>query len=151
MTEGWFNFDYVVLFSETERIARSMDYKIAKYLPGFTLIGLYDWDYFLVTDSEGLLYSVPSLPLDVNSTEKFSLPENILLETDERYTGKIKWYLKPLILGGNPSENRNLAWVSLELHADLVVWWNEKYKLIKKQTTFNSPFKGYSELQKVAC
>lgn len=138
MTEGWFNFDYVVLFSETERVARSVDYKIAKYLPGYTLVGLYDWNYFLVTDAEGSMYTVPSLPLDVNSTHKFSLPEDIQLETDERYSGKVKWYLKPLVIGGNPLDIKNLAWVSLELHADLVVWWNEKIKQVKNHSNLRS-------------
>jgi len=134
MTEGWLNFDYVVLFSENERLARSLDYKIAKYLPGFTLVGLYDWDYFLVTDSDGIMYSVPSVPLHVNSVHKFSLPENMTLEVDERYVGKVKWYLKPTIIGGNPLDAKNLAWVSQKLHADLVGWWNEKYKqLIARQ------------------
>jgi hypothetical protein len=140
MTEGWFNFDYVVLFSETERAARSIDYKIAKYLPGYTLVGLYDWNYFLVTDAEGSMYTVPSLPLDVNSTHKFSLPENIQLETDERYSGKVKWYLKPLVIGGNPLDIKNLAWVSLELHAALVVWWNEKIKQVKNHASLSSSF-----------
>jgi hypothetical protein len=144
MAEGWLNFDYVVLFSEDVRTTRTLEYKIAKFLPGYTLVGLFDWDYLLVTDAEDQMYTVPSLPLDISMLSAFSLPEDLTLEVDDRYTGKIKWYLKPLALGGNPYDVRNLAWVSVSLHADLVVWWNEKYKKIIKHTPICAPLKSYT-------
>lgn len=148
MTEGWLNFDYVILFSQSERISYSRQYKISHYLPGFTLAGIYDWNYFLVTDVEGKMYSLPCLPLDVNSIKAFELPADYTLEADERYLGLVRWYLKPEIAGGNPRDGRNLVWISLELHADLVAWWNEK--LAKKQTENYSDFGTASELLKVA-
>ena len=144
MTEGWLNFDYVILFSLSERIVYSRKYKIGNFLPGFTLAGIYDWNYFLVTDFEGKMYSLPSLPLDIKSIKEFSLPEKYTLETDQRYLGKVRWYLKPEIAGGNPKDGKNLVWISLELHADLVAWWNEKLSI--KQSVSDS----YTALLKVA-
>jgi|GEM_PF-819651 len=149
MTEGWLNFDYVILFSQSERMAYSRKYKIGNYLPGFTLAGIYDWNYFLVTDVEGTMYSLPSLPLDIQSIKKFSLPENYTLETDERYSEKVRWYLKPEIVGGNPRDGKNLVWVSLDLHADLISWWNDKLAI--KQTDSTSYADSYPTVLKVAC
>jgi len=98
----------------------------------------------LVTDVEGTMYSLPSLPLDIQSIKEFSLPENYTLETDERYAGNVRWYLKPEIAGGNPRDGKNLVWVSLELHADLVTWWNDKL-------ASDSYADSYPALLKVAC
>lgn len=149
MTEGWLNFDYVILFSQSERISYSRRYKIGNFLPGFTLAGIYDWNYFLVTDVEGTMYSLPSMPLDINSIKAFSLPEDFTLEIDERYVGKVRWYLKPEIIGGNPRDGKNLVWISLDLHADLVVWWNNK--LAKKHSDGDSNSDTYPAFLKVAC
>ncbi len=132
MIEGWLNFDYFVLFSETEREARSSAYNLPTYLPGFTLVGLRGGDDLIVIDPKGTMCTVRCVPLDVNAAEKFSLPEDLSLEPDERIKGIVKWYLKPLVFGGN-LDVKNLACVSLELHADLVVWWNEKYKTAKNK------------------
>jgi hypothetical protein len=51
-----------------------------------------------------------------------------VLQPDGRFAGKIKWYLKPIAFGGNASVGENLVWVSHDEHAQLVKWWNDKYR-----------------------
>jgi len=133
MNEGWLNDDYLILFSEAESASASSKYKLSQYLPGYVLVGLRGWDDFIVINSTGAMCSLPTVPLDPTMAAPFSLPENLALESDGRFTGKIKWYLKPLIFGGDPQDKSNLAWVSPEQHAELVVWWNDQYKTLKAQ------------------
>ena len=131
MNEGWLNDEYLVLFSEAESTSVSSKYKLSQYLPGYTLIGLRGWDDFIVINSAGAMCSLPTVPLDSTRVEPFALPKEISLKPDDRFTGKIKWYLKPVVFGGDPQDKGNLAWVSLEQHTELVVWWNDKYKTLK--------------------
>lgn len=133
MNEGWLNDEYMVLFTEAESVSASSKYKLSQYLPGYTLVGLRSWDDFIVISSAGAMCSLPTIPIDPKMAVPFSFPENLSLESDERFTGKIKWYLKPLIFGGDPQDEGNLTWVSPEKHAELVVWWNNQYKTIKAQ------------------
>jgi hypothetical protein len=41
---------------------------------------------------------------------------------DFRYSGKIKWYIKPIVFDGDPNPGENLTWVNHEKHAQLVRW-----------------------------
>jgi hypothetical protein len=75
------------------------------------------------------------VPIDQSSIEKFALPDDLSLEPDDRFTGKIKWYLKPLIFGGDPQDKDNITWVTPKQHSELVVWWNEQYKTVKARTS----------------
>ncbi len=60
------------------------------------------------------------------------LSEVQTLQSDERFTSKIKWYTKPLIFGGSPSDEANMSWVSHEDHSKLVKYWNDQYIEISK-------------------
>ena len=128
MNEGWQNDDYLVLFTQDESFAAMNAYRFDQYLPGYTLIGLRGWDDFIVISPSGLVFTVPTLPLAAAHAVPFSLPQQISLELDERFTGKIKWYLKPLVFGGDPTDQMNIAWVTHEQHAELVIGWNERYR-----------------------
>jgi hypothetical protein len=44
-------------------------------------------------------------------------PATVNLERDDRFAGKIKWYVKSVIFGGDPQIGDNLMWVSHEEHA----------------------------------
>jgi len=132
MREGWLEAEYVILFEESESAAMADGYGVAAALPGFKLIGLRGWDDFLVQDENGNIFSVPSVPLDKNHLAPFQMPPGrVNLERDDRYAGKIKWYVKPLIFGGDPKIGDNLVWVSHEEHAQLVRWWNDQYRALK--------------------
>jgi hypothetical protein len=58
-------------------------------------------------------------------------PYSALLEPDLRFTGKIKWYTKPIVFGGDPSDPSNTLWISHEQHMQLVTWWNLQYREVR--------------------
>jgi hypothetical protein len=133
MIEGWFSDEYLVLFSDEERTSVCAKYRLSQYLSGYTLVGLRSWDDFIVMNTAGAIFSLPTVPLDPARVAPFVLPENVAPEQDARFTRKIKWYLKPLVFGCDANDKGNLAWVGFEQHADLVVWWNYQYKTLKAQ------------------
>jgi hypothetical protein len=80
----------------------------------------------------GQTYSVPTVPLDTKHLSSFSLPDGeTTLRPDGRFTGKVKWYVKPIVFGGDASFVENVALVSHEEHAQLVKWWNDLYRSLK--------------------
>jgi hypothetical protein len=60
--------------------------------------------------------------------EKFTLPDDIQIASDSRFAGRIKWYIHPLVFGGDPNSGDNLWWATHDQHGELVVWWNVKYR-----------------------
>jgi hypothetical protein len=133
MNEGWHDDGYLVLFSESEIENVSKKYGIAQSLPGYAILGLRDWDDFIVRSQSGSIYSVPTVPLDEQYLQEFKMPESVILEADDCFNGKVKWYVKPLVFGGDPNEKENVTWVTHEQHSQLVVWWNNKYRALKQQ------------------
>lgn len=127
MIEGWLGDDYLILFDEAEIAAASDRYEISQQLPGYHVIGLRGWDDFILRDSVGQTYSVPTVPTDPKYLTPFPLPEAASISPDPRFTGRIKWYVTPIVFGGDPRDEKNLAWLSHEQHAQLVNWWNNMY------------------------
>jgi hypothetical protein len=133
MQEGWLNDDYLILFEdehEAEAAARPLRPCLdPSRLPSYWA----PWrDEFLVVDKNGDVFSVPTVPLDRNDLAPFQMPSDaVILERDDRFVGKIKWYVKPVVFGGDPRIGDNLVWVSHEEHAQLVRWWNEQYRALK--------------------
>lgn len=128
MTEGWHKDDYLTLFDaiEAERLAAA--YSLPRLLPGYRLIGLKSWDDFIVADPSGAMFTVPTVPLVAEHLTPFSLPSPLTLRGDERLTGRIKWYIKPIAFGGSPELGENVAWIDLQQHAGAVVWFNQMYR-----------------------
>lgn len=101
-------------------------------LPGFDVVGLRTWDDFIVRDSAGNIFSVPTVPANPQHLSPFAIPKDAqTLRSDERFQGKIKWYVKPIVFGGDPSLGDNVVWVTHETHAQAVRWWNEQYRALK--------------------
>lgn len=68
------------------------------------------------------------LAIRAEHIQRFVLPANELtLEHDRRLHGLIKWYVTPLVFGGDPSLGENVIWVNIETHFALVTFWNDKY------------------------
>jgi hypothetical protein len=136
MREGWHKDDYLILFDEEEISAVSDRYAISQSLPGYQVVGMRGWDDFIVRDTAGRTYSLPTLVPDPRHLAPVVLPnDRTVLKSDDRFTGKIKWYVKPILFGGSPDPDENLTWVSHEQHAQLVRWWNQKYRELKAQTS----------------
>jgi len=131
MIEGWYGDDYLVLF-EADARAIEKTYDLANYLPHHRLLGLKSWDDFIVEDKDGNRFTVPTIPLSPQHLKAYSLGDvRANLVPDERVHGKIKWYIKPLLFGGEPGLGNNVTWVELDQHAQLVRFWNQKYREIR--------------------
>lgn len=128
MTEGWRGDDYFVLFSSPEVAERSGLYGIAELLPGFRVLGLVGWDDFIVQDAAGKIFKIPTVPCDAQYLEPLQLPDPAKLVADSRFQGKVKWYVTPLVFGGDPNPGDNLIWIPHDKHASSVRWWNATYR-----------------------
>jgi hypothetical protein len=132
MTEGWCNDRYLVLFDEDEVAPATSAYLGAGALPGYSVIGLDSWDDLILRDDAGAAFTIPSVPIDAKHLSATSIPNRSVLAPDSRFTGKIKWYVKPLVFGGDPGDNSNITWISHDQHRQIVAWWNEKYREIRR-------------------
>jgi hypothetical protein len=128
MLEGWHGDDYLILFDETETTAASAQYGVDRYLAGHIIVGLKGWDDFFVKGPDGRLATVPTVPLSVNHLALFDAPINPQqIRSDVRFAGRLKWYTTPLIFGGDPLDEDNTTWVTMDQHFQLVRWWNDRY------------------------
>ena len=131
MREGWLRNEYLVLFADREVQPASTRYGIPDMLPGYQVVGLRGWDDFIVEDQGGNVFTVPVVPCDAKHLTPYELPVVMdELDADDRFTGKLKWYIKPIAFGGDPGLSENLRWVSHTEHAELVRWWNAQYRAV---------------------
>lgn len=136
MIEGWHYEDYLILCENQVEADQLADrYALSTFLPGYVLVGLKGWDDFIVSDSSGKTHTVPTVPLAATDLRPFSFgTSDFTLRADERLAGKIKWHVHPIVFGGDPSAEQNIAWVTLDQHIDLVRWWNAKYSELSPST-----------------
>jgi hypothetical protein len=97
------------------------------------IVGLRGWDDFIVRNANGQLFTVPTVPLSIKYLANFQLPpEPIQLAADDRFHGRIKWYVTPLAAGGDPQAKENTIWVDHDKHSELVVWWNNRLQTVRR-------------------
>ena len=110
MNEGWDGEEYLILFDADERAGVSRRYGVALYLPGYEVAGLVGWDDFLLTDGTGAFFTVPTVPLDPQYLSRRAFTSDPKqLQPDERLRGKVKWYVQPLVFGGDADAPGNLV------------------------------------------
>ncbi|MBU1218771.1 hypothetical protein KKF34_12305 [Myxococcota bacterium] len=133
MKDGWYNEEYYSLAeSQQEAMQLTAEYGISESLPGYFFIGLIGWDDFILSSEDGNYFRVPTVPLAHEYLKPYQFPvEKIRMEIDPRFTEKVKWYITPLIFGGSPTDEKNMAWISYSQHAQVVRWWNKKYQEMK--------------------
>lgn len=125
MIEGWQGDDYLMLFDESESDEFAARYGLVAFFPGYRLVGLRGWDDLILIAPNGDLLTVPTVPMSHEFLEPLALSiDPGAIEPDERFRGKVKWYTKPIFLGGSPVDRANMEWVTIERHAELVKWWN---------------------------
>jgi hypothetical protein len=130
MREGWSGDDYLVLFDgDAERLQAS--YGLTSALPGYRLLGLRGWDDFIIEDARGARFIIPTVPTDPTYLTPFAIPDGVALVPDERMKARIKWYVTPLVFGGDPNLGENVTFISLDEHTKLVAWWNQKYRELR--------------------
>ena len=129
MIEGWCKDQYLILFEESEIFAATLRYNLENYLPQHEVVGIIGWDDLIVRDTSDELFVVPSVPLTIEKMRVFDLALKAdSLMPDERFESKIKWYVKPIVFGGDPSVDENMTWVDHKQHGELVSWWNDLYR-----------------------
>ena len=134
MIEGWLGEDYLVLFQER---AGEFDraYGVSETLPGYRPVGLRGWDDFIVEDDSGAQFTVPTIPLAREHLVPFNgASRSVALEPDPKFGGRVKWHVKPIVFGGDPSAESNVAWITLDQYAELVRWWNGKFREVRRGT-----------------
>lgn len=134
MTEGWWNGAYYVLFDPQDAPHVDRVYGFSSLLPGMIPVGLKFWDDLLILDTAtGEHFSVPTVPLDRRHLQPEPLvPTAASLQPDARLQGRIRWFVTPLVFGGDPKDAANTIWVSMEQHGQLVRWWNAKYQELRR-------------------
>ena len=121
MIEGWYGSDHLILFNEAEIAAVSDRYAVSEFLPVYKVIGLRGWDNFILQDSSGATYCAPTVPAVAEHLSAYALPSaGATLSPDDRLQGKIKWYVKPIVFGGDPQSDANIIWVCHDQHGQLV-------------------------------
>ena len=133
MIEGWASDDYLMLLSTDEAKAASERYGIADLLPGYRIIGLRGWDDFIVEGQNGDSFTLPTVPCEAGELARHHVPACDKLIADDRFTGRVKWYITPVKFGGDPAARENLTWISLLQHADAVRWWNALYRDVARK------------------
>jgi hypothetical protein len=134
MIQGWHAEEYLFVFEASEIDALTERYGIAAYLPGYKILGLKSWDDFIVRDEEMRTFTLPTIPMDAQYLQPFELDvDSSAVLPDPRFVDKIKWYIKPIIFGGDPSANENMAWLSLDQHVEAVKYWNRLYRDVKQR------------------
>jgi len=130
MIQGWHHEDYLILCeSQAEADYLTERYALSGYLPGHTFVGLIGWDDFIVLDAAGQLHTVPTVPLAAEGLRPLALDiTSAILRPDDELTDKIKWYIQPVVFGGDPNPGQNMTWVTIDQHIDLVKWWNNKFQ-----------------------
>ena len=127
MIEGWYGGDHLILFNEVGSNAARLMAQI-----GYKVIGLRGSDDFLLQDSSGATYCAPTVPAVAENVSAYGLPSaGATLSPDDRFQGKIKWYVKPIVFGGDPESQENIIWISHDQHAQLVKYWNGLYRSLK--------------------
>jgi hypothetical protein len=107
--EGWNGDDYLILFDQQEIPAVSDRYAISQWLPGHEVIGLLGWDDFILRDRVGQTYSVPTVPAVPQNLSAFALPDSrVKLAPDPQFRNSIKWYVQPIVFGGDPKGGKNV-------------------------------------------
>jgi hypothetical protein len=132
--EGWYGSDHLILFDETEISSASDRYAVSQFLPGYKVIGLRGWDDLILQDSSGATYCAPTVPAIAEHLSAYVVPSTgAKLTRDDRFRGKIKRYVEPVVFGGDPESETNVSWVSHDEHAQLVRYWNTLYRSLKTQ------------------
>jgi hypothetical protein len=130
--EGWQDEDYLILLDERESSDISAQYELGKYLADHLIVGLRGWDDFIVRRHDGRLATVPTVPIAAEFVAPLEISIDVRqIQSDSRFCGKVKWYTKPVVFGGDPLDQENTIWVTLEEHVQLVKWWNDRYQELK--------------------
>ena len=135
MIEGWHHEDYYILFEEqADAVRMTQRYRLDQSLPGYTIVGLRSWDDFIVRGADGTFWTLPTVPARPANLRQSAFDIDLsVLRPAPKSQGRVKWYIQPIVFGGDPSSPQNITWLSLDQHVDAVNWWNTKYDELSNQ------------------
>lgn len=133
MIQGWHDENYINLFDASESQQLGRLYALSDSFADYQLTGLVGWDDFILCDGRGRLFRVPTVPAVVENMKPLGFEIDFSkVVSDTRFTNLVKWYVKPIVFGGDPELGENVVWITLDQHAELVRWWNTKYFEMKR-------------------
>ena len=110
----------------------TVEYGVPDVLPGYSVVGLRGWDDLILIDEGGHAHTIPAVPIDPSWLAESELPALGNPEADERFAGKVKWYVQPLVFGGSPTADDNTTWITPAKHREFARYWNSLYRKRKE-------------------
>jgi len=103
-------------------------YGVRENLPGYTVVGLRVGTFHRHGWEAAVLHHPyrPAGKRAPGAVSVFGRPRSD--QPDARFSKKVKWYVKPIMFGGDASAKENMIWVTYEQHAELVRWWAKMYR-----------------------
>jgi hypothetical protein len=151
--EGFIGDEYVILWRIEELISMNCSYEVEKDVPGFLIFGSNGGGEAFGLDTRTPQWSIVKIPfvgMDWKSAEPMGLTFKAFLECLYK-TKRMKqsepqklnskscickeiFEIKPIILGGSPTDPANKIVLTRVDHIKIVIYWNKIIKGIKKST-----------------
>lgn len=137
--EGWLDDTYVRLYAESARQQIASLYAFHEFLPDYELLGSWGLDALCLAP-DAKLYRIPWIPLSkahrqeaYPTVEALQMALSTLHEATPAYEhfGKEVHFTTPIIFGGSPDDDANIAMVNQATHAQLCLYWNRVYARLK--------------------
>ena len=137
--EGWLAGDYVRIYASNDRKDVAELYGFNEFLPGYELWGSWGCDALcLAHDSK--LYRIPWIPLSQTHRQEAYVSVEALdsalvnlheaLPAYEHYNREIH-FVTPIVFGGSPADDANIAMVDRVAHAQICRYWNGVYSRLQ--------------------
>jgi cell wall assembly regulator SMI1 len=141
--DGFIGADYVILWKAEELSKFNDGYEVSKYAPGLLVFGSNgDGDGFAfdTRTSPNLVMQVPFIGMSAADEFRVAGSFNELLErmhekmvhsseqpprSEPKSRGKEIFEVKPVILGGNPTDTENKVALTRDQHMEVVRYWNK--------------------------
>ena len=139
--EGWLADEYVRIYAASSRKNIASLYGFDEFLPDYELWGSWGCDA-LCLGRDSKLYRIPWIPLsEAHRQEAYPSVEALdsslatLHEATPAYEhfGKEVHFVTPIVFGGKPDDNANIAMIDQAAHAQICRYWNKVYARL--QTT----------------
>ncbi len=139
---------YLILWKLQDILRFNIAYEVHEYAPGLILIGsdgsgeafafdtnVSPWPVvqipFVGMDRELVVILAPNFVSFLESL--FEMPNGLRKVRSSPYAGKEIFEIKPVILGGNPTDPANKVILTRDEHIEAVKYWNKLIKELRKR------------------
>jgi hypothetical protein len=146
--DGFVGEHYLILWKAEELSKFNDSYEVSKYAPGFLIFGSTGGGDGFAFDTRTSPYPVVRVPFvgmraedGLHVAESFNELLNAMHETlhpdsalpQAAHPGKEIFEIKPLILGGSPTDLENKAMLTRDQHMEVVRYWNKVVSDLRNQ------------------